>query len=182
MALATNALPYGLRDVKLYPLDATTGLATTGVDLPASRIFSFSEAEEYEELRGDDKLIAIKGKGPKVEWELEAGGISFVAYQLIAGGTITNTGTTPNLVSKLKKKVTDIRPYFRTEGQAISDSGGDFHARVFKCKADGNVEGKLEDGTFWLSHCTGSGLGDVNDDLYEFVQNETATAVTTTPT
>lgn len=181
MALATNVLPYGLRDVKVYPLDPVTGLATTGVDLPASRVFSFSEAEEYEELRGDDKVISIKGKGPKVEWELEAGGISFAAYVLIAGGTITNSGVTPNAKSALKKKVTDSRPYFRVEGQAISDSGGDFHGKVFKCKADGNVEGKLEDGTFWLTHCTGSGIGDVNDDLYELSQNETAVAVTTTP-
>ena len=38
MALASNALPFGLRDVKLFPLDAATGVRTgPGVDLPASR-------------------------------------------------------------------------------------------------------------------------------------------------
>jgi hypothetical protein len=177
MANPVLALPYGLRDVKLRPIDAA-GTVGASVDLPAGRTFSFSEAEDFEELRGDDRVQAIRGKGPKVEWELESGGISLAAYAIMAGGTVTNTGVTPNEKRSFKKKDTDSRPYFQVEGQAISDSGGDFHAVVFKCRASDTLEGELADGQFWLSSASGEGIGEADGDLYEFVQNETAVAIT----
>lgn len=178
MALATNALPYGLRDCKVALLDASDA-PQTKVDLPASQTFSFSDAEEFTELRGDDKLVAIKGKGAYVEWTLESGGISLDAYAVLGGGTLSLTGVTPNQIRKVAKKVTDIRPYFYVEGQAISDSGGDFHGKVFKCRADSSLEGELKDGEFWITKASGKGIGKAADDtLYELIQNETTTAIT----
>jgi hypothetical protein len=178
-----NALPYGLRDTKVTPY--TTGAATTlgtGVDNPNARSMSFSEAEDYEELRGDDKLVAIVGKGASVEWEMEHGGISIPAYKNMAGGTTATTGTTPAQVTTFTKKVTDIRPYFKAEGQAISDLGGDFHAVLYKCRASDTLEGELADGAFWLTSASGLALPATLtakvDVLYEFVLNETAVAIT----
>lgn len=176
MPLAENTLPYGLRDVKLSPID-DAGAVGTAVDLPASRVFSFSEAEEFEELRGDDKVIAIRGKGPSVEWSLEAGGISLNAYVVMSGGTVVEAGATPAETRTLTKLVTDNRPYFQAEGQAISDSGGDFHAKIFKCRASDSLEGELSDGTFFLSSASGTGIGNDSDELYEFTANETAVAI-----
>jgi hypothetical protein len=180
MALATNSLPYGIRDIKLYEMD-TAGALSNGVDLPAIQTFSFAEAEDFEELRGDDKVIAIRGKGAKVEWTLESGGISLAAYRILSGGTNTLSGTTPNEKLVHLKKVTDVRPYFRVEGQAISDSGGDFHAKVFKCRGTESLEGEFADGTFFMTSLSGEAIGDANDNLYEFTQNETAVAVPTVP-
>ncbi|MFT8046885.1 hypothetical protein ACMYMB_23080, partial [Salmonella enterica subsp. enterica serovar Enteritidis] len=60
MPLGTS-LPYGLRDVKLTPL--VNGVPGTPVDLPNARTLSFSESEDSEELRGDDKIVATRGKG-----------------------------------------------------------------------------------------------------------------------
>lgn len=176
MALATNALPYGLRDVKLRPIDAA-GVVGAGVDLPASRTLSFSEAEEFEELRGDDVVIAIRGRGPKVEWELESGGIALDAFKIMAGGTVTTNGVTPNAVKTLNKKDTDARPYFQVEGQAISDSGGDFHVLLYKARASDTLEGELSDGQFWLTAASGEAIGDANGNLYDFIHNETAAAI-----
>lgn len=176
MALATNTLPYGLRDVKVYPID-DAGVVGAGVDLPASQTFSFSEAEEFEELRGDDQVIAIRGKGPKVEWELEAGGISLAAYKVMNGGTLTLTGVSPALKNTYRKLALDTKPYFKVEGQAISDSGGDFHGIVYKCRATDNIEGELADGSFWVTNASGQGIGDINGILYDFVNNETAVAI-----
>lgn len=168
-------LPYGLRDVKLKKY---TGLTLgSAVDLPASRTLSFSEAEEFEELRGDDKLIAVRGKGPTISWDLEAGGISLAAYAIMAGGAVVSTGTTPNQVSTYSKLGSDVRPYFQAEGQAISDIGGDFHAVLYKLRANGDIEGEMADGAFWLTSASGIGLPDADDALYDFVQNETATAI-----
>ena len=176
MALASYALPYGLRDVKLRPID-DAGVVGASVDLPASRTFSFTEAEDFEELRGDDRVIAIRGKGPKVEWELESGGISLEAYKIMAGGLVSSSGVTPNVVKSFKKLDTDARPYFQVEGQAISDSGGDFHVVVFRCRASDSLEGELSDGQFWLTSASGEGIGNAAGELYEFKHNETVTAV-----
>lgn len=176
------ALPFGMRDTKVtpYTTDAATALGT-GSDSPNSRTLSFSESEDYEELRGDDKVIAIRGKGASVDWEMEAGGISIPAYKAMNGGGTVTTGVTPNQVTTYTKKVTDTRPYFRGEGQSISDSGGDFHVVLFKARASGSLEGELSDGAFWLTKASGAALpatiaGSV-DNLYQFVLNETVTAI-----
>lgn len=176
MALATNALPFGLRDVKVYPIDAA-GTVGAAVDLPGSRIFSFAESEEFEELRGDDVVLAQHGGGPIVTWSLEAGGISIDAYKVLSGGTVTTAGVTPNLKKTLAKKGTDARPYFKVEGQVISDSGGDVHAVVYKCKATSDLGGSFQNGQFFLTGASGVGIAEAADKLWDLVQNETATAI-----
>lgn len=180
MALTTIPLPFGLRDVTIVPIKADGTLDTAAeVDLPYARVFSFKETEDFEELKGDDHTVASHGAGPIVEWELEGGGISLEAYKVIAGGAIVASGTTPNQKKTFTKKTTDSRPYFQVEGQAISDSGGDMHCVVYRCKADGDLEGSFENGSFMVTKCKGKGYGDPvqSDTLYEFVQNETATAI-----
>lgn len=172
-----TALPFGLRDVKLYALVGTT--PGTAVDLPNAQTFSFSEAEDTETLRGDDGVAAIHGKGPSVDWSLESGGISFEALKILNGGTITTTGTMPATVKTYNKKSTDVRPYFQVQGQAISDSGGDFHVKIYRCRATGNVTGSMADGAFWLTGASGTGLPETDtNNLYDFIQNETQTALT----
>jgi hypothetical protein len=180
MPLGTS-LPYGLRDVRITPYtDASCTTLGTGVDLPNSRTFSFSEAEEFTELRGDDKIVTTRGQGPSVDWDLEAGGLSLDALKVIAGGLLVDSGVTPNQVRTFTKKVTDVRPFFQVEGQVISDSGGDVHCILPRCRVTGNIEGEFSDGNFFLTSGSGTALpslktGDV-DTLYRFVQNETAIA------
>lgn len=177
-----NSLPFGMRDTVLtpYTTDLATTLGTAG-DYPNARTMSFSEAEDYEELRGDDKLVAIRGLGAQVEWEMEHGGISLPAYKTINGGTSVTTGVTPDTITTYTKKVTDVRPYFKAEGQSISDSGGDFHAVLFKSRASGGIEGELADGSFWLTSASGVALPATltgeEDTLYKFIINETVTDI-----
>lgn len=184
MPLTTVPLPYGLRDIKFtaYTSDAATTLATPSIDLPNARTLSFSEAEEFTELRGDDKVVTTRGQGASVEWELEAGGLSFEALRVMAGGIITETGTTPAQKKIFTKKATDARPFFKIEGQAISDSGGDVHCVLDLCRSTGSIEGEFGDGEFFLTSGSGvtlpSRITARVDTLYEFVQNETAIAST----
>jgi hypothetical protein len=177
-------LPFGLRDVKLtrYTDATATALAASSIDLPNSRTFSFAEAEDFQELRGDDSLVATHGAGPIVNWSLEGGGVSLEAVQAMYGGTITTTGTTPNQVKRLRKLKNDVRPYFKVEGQMISDSGGDLHAVVWRCKATDDFSGDFADGQFFLTGASGQGLGCLipGADLgavWDYVQNETAISI-----
>lgn len=177
-----KALPFGLRDIKLTPLGTDGATPGTPVDLPASRTLSFSDTEEFEELRGDDTVQASHGNGPVCEWELESGGISLEAYAVMAGGTVVSSGVTPNEVKTYRKSITDARPYFKIEGQSINDNGGDFHGIIYRAKADGSLEGTMEDSSFWLTSASGKGYGsleaeDYEGAVYDFIHNETAVSI-----
>jgi hypothetical protein len=191
MALSEYAIPFGLRDVKLIPYTDLTAvtLETTLVDLPVSRTLSFTEAEEFEDLRGDDELITSHGSGPNVEWELEAGGISLEALVAMNGGEITTTGTTPDAVKTYRKKTGDQKPFFAIVGQSISDSGGDLHCIIYRAKVTDNIEGEFGDQEFFLTKCSGKGYGsrrtapaDELGTVYDFVHHETITTIVALPT
>lgn len=179
-----SSLPFGIRDVKIIPF-TDENLETLGepIDLPNMQTFSFTEAEDFTELRGDDKLVTMRGNGSHVEWELEAGGLSLEAVRAMYGGAITETGVAPDTVVQLRKKSLDARPYFRVEGQAISDSGGDLHTVVYRCRATDNLEGEFADGEFFTTGASGTGFPSqaaaTDDVLYDFIQNPVATAIDT---
>lgn len=183
MALATPALPYGMRDIKITPFttDANDTLGTP-VDLPNARTLSFSETEEFTELRGDDKLVAIHGQGAQVEWELEAGGISLEAWKVLSGGTLGTTGTTPASVKSLVKTTEDVRPYFQITGKAISDSGGHVEIIIHRAKVNDSLEGEFTDGEFFLTSASGVGLGSLVEgnlgEIYTISHAETADPTT----
>lgn len=184
MALG-NAIPYGLRDVKLiqYPTLAADTFGSVLTDLPIARTMSFNDTEEYEDLRGDDKLYTSHGQGATVEWEIESGGISFAAHAILAGGVVIETGISPNQVKRFRKKSLDVRPFFTAIGQAINDNGGDFKSVLWRCRATGNIEGELGDGEFFIPSMSGTGFPclvsglvnatEINDSVYDFVQSET---------
>lgn len=181
MSLGTS-LPFGLRDLKLKPYTDETCLALgAAVDLPNARTLSFAETEDFTELRGDDSLIASHGGGPFVKWELEGGGVSIEAVKVMYGGTIGESGVTPNQIKTLTKLSTDQRPSFRIEGQSISDSGGDLHCVIYRCKATDDLNGEFADGQFFLTGASGVGMkalevANINK-VWAWVQNETATAI-----
>lgn len=188
MTLGTS-LPFGIRDVKLipYPDLTATDFGTTLIDLPNIQTFSFTEAEDYTELRGDDQLVTSHGNGAQLDCSLESGGISMEAYQALNGGTIIETGVSPNQVKRYRKLVTDQRPFFAAIGQAISDSGGDLHSIVYRARATGDIAGEFADSAFFIPTtdftgfpCLVSGNLDgeeIEGALYDFAQHETITSI-----
>jgi hypothetical protein len=101
----------------------------------------------------------------------------------MSGGVITDSGTTGNKKRTYRKTGRSNRPWFGVEGQVISDSGGDVHAILYRCRATDKLEGEFSDGAFFLTSGSGQALpllDDTNDVLYDIVQNETAAAIGTT--
>lgn len=179
-----TALPFGMRDCKVYPyLDAQgTILAETGFDLPNSQTFSFADAEDFTDLRGDDELVATHGNGAQVNWSLEAGGIALQVWAIFTGGQIIESGATPNRSITLRKCSDDARPYFRVDGQIMSDSGGDIVATVYRAKCNGDISGQFGDGAFFVTAADGVGLPIPGTKLlYDIVQHESRTFLSTTP-
>ena len=179
-----TALPFGLRDVKIYPyLDAQgTILADEGYDLPNAQTFSFADTEDFVELRGDDELVATHGNGAQVNWSLEAGGIALQCWAIFTGGQIIETGAAPNRVITLRKCSDDARPYFMVVGQVISDSGGDITGKVYRAKCNGDISGQFADGQFFITSADGIGLPIPGTKLlYDIIHHETKTFLSTTP-
>lgn len=177
------ALPYGIQDISLTPYtDAGATALGTPVDLPYAQTMKFSEAETFDTLRGDGKTVTVRGQGATGTWELGAGGISLAAVAVLTGAILTTSGTTPNRKMTLQKSTTNVRPWFKAEGQSISDSGGDFHAVLYRCRLTDTLDGELTDATFYITSATGTMLGSNEagslDALYDFVQNETAVDIT----
>jgi hypothetical protein len=180
-----TALPYGIRDCKLtrYVDGPGVVLDDVSVDLPNMQTLSFSETEEFSDMRGDDRIVATRGQGSQVEWEIEAGGMSLPAWSVMSGGEVITSGVTPNRITTLRKRSTDSRPYFRIDGQAISDSGGDVITRIYRARVNDTIEGEFGDGEFFVSSLSGLGLpliGDF-DVLYDFIQRETSVPLTLVP-
>lgn len=179
MALAGTRLPYGLRDLKVATLDSA-GVKGSLVDLPNGQTLEFTETTESQELRGDDVVVATRTTINGVEWSLEAGGISFEAMVVMVGGTITSTGTTPNIKKSWTRLNTEAYPDFFLEGQAMSESGGDHHVVIYRVKAS-QFAGTLADQEFWVTSAEGTGIGtltaaDINK-VWAMVANETAAAI-----
>lgn len=182
-------LPYGVRDIKLIPYGtlAATAFGTTLIDLPNAQTFSFSEEEEYTDLPGDDRVVTSHGQGAAPTGSLESGGISIEAYAALAGGTIVESGLTPNRVKRYRKNVENQRPFFALVGQMISDSGGDLHIICYLCRATGALEAEAKYGEFMIPtveiamfpcRVTGDVDGDeIAGALYDFIQHETITAI-----
>lgn len=185
-APVADGLAYGVRDTKLTQYLDALGmvLGPTSVDLPYMQHLNFTEAEEFSELRGDDRVVTTRGKGSQVNWDLEAGGLSTAAWAVITGGDVIETGLAPNRIIELRKRSTQARPWFRVDGKIISDSGGDILVRIYRCRANGNIQANFQDGNFQTSQIAGIGLpllDDTNDLLYSIFRRETAAALTLTP-
>lgn len=185
-APVTDAWAYGCRDLKLTEYIDASGMVLSGtsVDLPYIHHLNFTEAEEFAELRGDDKLLTTRGKGSQVNWDLESGGINIAAWAIITGGSVYERGLAPNRVIELRKRSTQSRPYFRIDGKIISDSGGDVLVRIYRCRANGDITANFNDGDFQVSSIAGRGLplmDDTNDLLYSIFRRETSAEISLTP-
>lgn len=180
MAVSNPALPYGMRDIKVTPISANlVGAITYGtmVDLPAAQTLSWNTTEDYEQIRGDDIVQGEHGNGRIIEWELAAGGLGIDAVAVIMGGTVTSTGTTPAIVKKLATVGTTAAPYFRIDGQAINDNGGDTKVVIYRAKATGGYEGAFEDATFMTTGISGNGYPNADNALFDIVVYETSAAI-----
>lgn len=180
-SIAANALPHGLRDIKITPIDAAGDYGTM-IDLPVSQTLSWTDSADFSELRGDDELQAERESGQSVDWDMAQGGISLEAYAAIAGGTVGTSGVAPNTVKTYGKASGDARPYFRIDGQVISDNGGDVHLVIYRAKATGDIGGEFSEGEFEVTSMSGRGYpsqfaGDEGK-VYDLVHNQTAAAIT----
>lgn len=179
--------PYGLNRVWITPYLDTDGtvLGPTSYRLPIARTLAFTEKEDTDTLDGDDKAsVAVQGKGATVDGSLEAGGLDMMCFAIITGGQLIESGAGPTLKRSILKRGSDQRPYWRAEGQSLSNGGGDNVARIFRCKANGNISFDMKYGAFMVPSVAFVGTPMPSDDgdyLWEIDYNATKTTLGSTP-
>jgi hypothetical protein len=171
MPLTSNTKPFGLRQITVVPLPSGSAVV-----LPAAQTLSFSESLISGELRGDDAVQALAAITDKIEWSLEAGGISFDALKVMTGRTITASGTTPSQKNTMTIAAGDTLPYFKIYGKSVNDDGSDIHVLLYKCKLTGGLEGEFKEGEFYIQSCEGVAISN-GTKIADIVHNETATTV-----
>lgn len=166
--------PFGLNDVKVTDI---TG--ATQVDLPSAQVFGFKPVMTSAEMTGDDKVVAVASRMSKAEWDLEAGGIDLDALAIITGWSVTSSGSTPSQQDSFQMDGGDCMPWFKIYGKALGDDcTDDIHVFLDKCKVT-EMEGKLQDGEFYITRCSGVAIDDGTNGVLRIIQHETAATLPT---
>jgi hypothetical protein len=161
--------PFGLRQVRLVNM-----AGTQYVDLEAAQTLTFRERIESAELSGNDGIQSVVAFSKAVEWSLEDGGISLEAYAMLTGRTMVTAGEAPNETHKVTGRAGDAAPYIKLYGKVISeDSAEDVHCYIYKAKCTA-IEGQFADGQFWVTKCSGIGIDDGENGVFDFIGEQTA--------
>jgi len=171
MTIAFGEAPFGLRDVQVKAIGGSF------VALNAAQVLSFVPIVTAERLRGGDKLVAIASIIEGVEWELSEGGVPFDVIDILIGGTLSSSGSTPDEVDTFTIDGAETNPWFIVEGRAISeDATSDMHVTLWKCKVE-SISWRMEQGAFVITECSGAGIDDDTNGVLTMEQYETATAI-----
>lgn len=169
MAAHSHFKAFTLRDLKVAPITTDTDSAYTPgalVDVPGIRECQVTIANDSVQLEGDAKVLAVVDQGNTYEFSLEAGGLSLEALEIMLGGDLATTGTSPNEVVRWDSKSDDARPYFALVGVTRSDDGTqDIHVTLYKAKITGNFEVTFAYGEFATPTLEGAGVGRTVDDV-----------------
>lgn len=141
MPLKRNSKVYAITDCKISKLtaDPEGGTATyaTAVDVPGIKSMEISGEINSSELRGDNSLLDQTSTIGSVSVSVEHAKVSLDVLNILLGGTVTDTGTTPNQASTFSVNNTSIPQYFKIEGKTPSNGsdfvGGDVHFVLHKC-------------------------------------------------
>lgn len=163
--------PFGLNDLKVTDIAGATQR-----DLPQAMTLEFTPRFKTGELEGDDSMAAVVSRLIALDWSLSAGGLDLDAAAIMLGYTVSSSGSTPNQQDELQLDP-DCMPYFKLYGKALGDDcTDDVHVLIHKAKIT-SWSGKLENGAFLITECSGVAISDGTHGVVEFIQHETAATV-----
>lgn len=142
MPLSHVTKVFGVNDAKIAKLtaDPAGGSATyaTSVDVPGIKSVTISGEITTVDLRGDHTLLDSDSTLQNVTVGFEYAKLSLDALVVWLGGTVSDSGTTPDQIAKLAMLGTDtlLANYWKFEAKTVSADtvGGDVHLVLYKCK------------------------------------------------
>lgn len=147
---------YAVEDAKIYQLtaDPAGGAPTYGaaIDMPGIKVVGIGGSVNSTTLRGDNSLLDSFSVLENVEVSMEWAKINLDAQAIMLGGTVTDSGTTPNQLATYARTRTDKLKYFKLEAKTPTDGvdpvGGDAQLKFYKCVVSGFPEGGLAEEDF----------------------------------
>lgn len=187
MPLTHETPVFSVDKLAMYPMtaDPSGGTATYGarVYVPGVRTISASPDVLSKELFGDNAVLARTTKLRGMNGTAECAKWSLDIIKNLIGGTLTDSGSTPNMISTLSIKNTDFGGYFKLEAQILgvelpsSTSTGDVHLVWWKAKLSNfDLGANMEDystPSFDIAGVQRSSDGKI----FDLVYNETAAAL-----
>lgn len=180
---AYGAPTFGLNDCKVA-IRTSNNVYATAVDVPSIQMMGVTMRVQAAEGEGDDKITVsaarVIGGKARMRWL----GIDFDVLEVIFNLTATESNTTPNRGSMLKIPAGVKLPYIGICGKALAEEGsGDLFCFVPKARIMSDITiAELQYGQFATNEFEVSFLEDETYQCMEFIEHETAAAVTIPPT
>lgn len=144
MALDTVSFVYGVNDCKIAKLltDANPPTYDTLVDVPGITEVGVSFKMDSKKLKGDETTIDQRTKIEAIELKVEHAQVSLDAMAVLLGGTVTSSGTTPNVVQTYAQGAgtpNDFKLICKVD--TVDVDAADMHFVAYKCKVTAFDEG-----------------------------------------
>lgn len=182
MALDTSTFVYGVDDCKIAKLttDANPPVYDALCDVPGVQSFDLSYKFTEKKLKGDETTIDTRSKIENLELKVEHAQISLDAMAILLGGTVTSSGTTPNVI-KTYRQGAGSPPHFKLAAKVntIDEESADGHFVAYKCKVTAFEEGaKGEDYRTVSFTAEAVPCANAADYFYDLILHETAADIT----
>ena len=182
MTLPKESGLLGLDDVKIFEVTAdTAGGLTYGsaVDVPGMQNIDLAPNYINKPLMQDEEIDGYYSKLQSVHWSFANAKVSLDVLNILEGGSLSSTGTTPNEKHTFTLSDDSEPKYFKLEGKInySTEAIGDFHLVLYKCKAL-SVQVGYRAQNYAIVAASGIAVPTVYDrKIRDFVVNETAAAI-----
>ena len=173
MSYGDQAKPFGLSQVKFVSLTTPAVL----VALEASQVLEYTPRLLTGELEGSGKIVAVHSEIKALDWKITEGGLPIAALNIMMGFTAVESGSTPTRTTTTTFHTGVPFPDFMIYGKALNEAGGDMHVKIFKAKLTSPPSGGFKNGEFQVTEISGSAVEDAVLGLWQWIENETATAL-----
>lgn len=182
MGLAHFSNVYGITDCKIAPVTADTSGGTTYgslVDVPGVKSMEISGTVTSKRNRGDNKLLAVRSLIESMQAMVPYAQLSLDVLAAIAGGSTTDTGTTPNQKSTYSQLGANTPKYFKLEAKtdAMDFITGDGHILLYKCVITAFPTFGFAEEDFAGYQLQAESMPRGDDKQFDIVFNETAAAI-----
>lgn len=185
MPLVHETKVFAVQDAQIYKMltDPAGGATTwaTKVNVPGIKSLAVTRVYNSKELRGDNSLLDTEAILERITLKIAYAKLAFDVEAILGGHAVTDSGTTPNMIAKMKVLPTDSIPNWKLEAQCVrADSiGGDVHIVAYKCKISAGLDMGMSEEDYQLFGFEAVSQPTIGTPLswLDEVYNETAVAI-----
>jgi len=170
--MAYGTIPYSVNDARVYPYAA--GVPGAAIDLVGIRRVELSPNFETVEHRGDNAVIASGASLGSIGLTIEVGALALAAIAATTGGVVTTTGVTPNQITTLTRKTTDVITPFALKAYAAANLASSTIVDLPYVEGGRGFPMSLADNEYPAPSIEATAIKNAADILYKVIQYETA--------